>query len=114
MQNKHLIDKDSRFVNSNYFSTTNIFADTENVISIGESNNKIDSMWLESSIGTLNQVPLKLYIVAPFIDIVGPYKDRTYVKASGTGVVSILIDFLASQSNLNQRLIYLYGKYIKI
>lgn len=114
LPNKNLIDKDTRFVNSNYFSTTNIFAATENSISIGGFNNEIDSMWLGSSIGTLNQVPLKPDIVAPCINIVGPYKDRSYAKASGTGVsssivtgvVSILVDFLVSQSNLNQRLIY--------
>lgn len=114
LPNKNLIDKDTRFVNSNYFSTTNIFAATENVISIGGFNNEIDSMWLRSSIGTFNQVPLKPDIVAPCVNIVGPYKEKTYVKASGTGVsssivtgvVSILVDFLVSQSNLNQRLIY--------
>ncbi|GKZ06269.1 peptidase S8 [Paraclostridium bifermentans] len=114
LPNQNLIDKDTRFVNSNYFSTTNIFAATENVISIGGFNNEIDSMWLRSSIGTFNQVPLKPDIVAPCVNIVGPYKEKTYVKASGTGVsssivtgvVSILVDFLVSQSNLNQRLIY--------
>ena len=71
-------------------------------------------MWLGSSIGTFNQVPLKPDIVAPCVNIVGPYKEKTYAKASGTGVsssivtgvVSILVDFLVSQSNLNQRLIY--------
>lgn len=114
LPNKNLIDKDTRFVNSNYFSTTNIFAATENVISIGGFNNEIDSMWLGSSIGTFNQVPLKPDIVAPCVNIVGPHKEKTYAKASGTGVsssivtgvVSILVDFLVSQSNLNQRLIY--------
>lgn len=63
-------------------------------------------MWLGSSIWTFNQVPLKPDIVDPYVNIVGPYKEKTYVKASGTGVVSILVDFLVSQSNLNQRLIY--------
>lgn len=114
LPNKNLIDKDTRFVNSNYFSTTNIFAATENVISVGGFNNQIDSMWLGSSVGTLNQVPLKPDIVAPCINIIGPYKDKTYIKASGTGVsssivtgiVAILVDFLVSQSNLNQRLIF--------
>ncbi|MDO7205188.1 hypothetical protein Q5M85_14655 [Paraclostridium bifermentans] len=76
LPNKNLIDKDTRFVNSNYFSTTNIFAATENVISIGGFNNEIDSMWLESSIGTFNQVPLKPDIVAPCVNIVGPYKEK--------------------------------------
>ena len=114
LPNKNLIDKDTRLVNSNYFSTTNILAATENIISIGGFNNEIDSMWLGSSIGTFNQVPLKPDIVAPCVNIVGPYKEKTYAKASGTGVsrsivtgvVSILVDFLVSQSNLNQRLIY--------
>ena len=114
LPNKNLIDKDTRFVNSNYFSTTNIFAATENVISVGGFNNQIDSIWLGSSVGTLNQVPLKPDIVAPCINIIGPYKDNTYIKASGTGVsssivtgiVAILVDFLVSQSNLNQRLIF--------
>lgn len=39
LPNKNLIDKDTRFVNSNYFSTTNIFAAKENVISVGGFNN---------------------------------------------------------------------------
>lgn len=34
LPNKNLIDKETRFINSNYFSTTNIFATTENVIAV--------------------------------------------------------------------------------
>lgn len=35
LPNKNLIDKEIRFINSNYFSTTNIFSTTENVIAVG-------------------------------------------------------------------------------
>lgn len=114
LPNKSLIDKETRFINSNYFSTTTIFAATENVIAIGGFNNKTDSMWIESSVGTLNQVPLRPDIVAPSIDIMGCYGNNSYKKASGTGIASsiasgitaLIVDFLISQSDLNKSLIF--------
>ncbi|MGG2467612.1 bile acid germinant receptor pseudoprotease CspC [Paraclostridium bifermentans] len=114
LPNKNLIDKETRFINSNYFSTTNIFATTENVIAVGGFNNKTDSMWIESSVGTLNQVPIRPDIVAPSVDIMGCYENDSYTKASGTGIASsiasgvtaLIVDFLITQSDLNKSLIF--------
>ncbi|MGL4877427.1 bile acid germinant receptor pseudoprotease CspC [Paraclostridium dentum] len=114
LPNKNLIDEETRFINSNYFSTTNIFATTENVIAVGGFNNKADSMWIESSVGTLNQVPIRPDIVAPSVDIMGCHENNSYTKASGTGIASsitsgitaLIVDFLITQSDLNKSLIF--------
>lgn len=114
LPNKNLIDKDTRFINSNSFSTTTLFATTENVITIGCYNNKIDSIWIESSRGTINQNPLKPDIVAPGVNIIGPYKNNQYINSTGTGVsssivtgiISVLMEYIDSQSVLGRNLLY--------
>lgn len=114
LPNKDLIDDETRFINSNSFSTTTLFATTENVITVGGFNNRTDSMWIGASRGTLNQNPIKPDIVAPSVDIIGPYKNNDYVKATGTGVGSsiisgvtaVLSDYLITQSKFGRTLLF--------
>lgn len=114
LPNKNLIDEETRFINSNSFSTTTWFAATDNVIGVGGYNNKIDSMWIRSSRGTINQNPIKPDIVAPGVDVIGPYKNDEYIKASGTGISSsivsgvaaILMEYLRSQSYYSRNLLF--------
>ncbi|SCI67301.1 PII-type proteinase precursor [uncultured Clostridium sp.] len=114
LPNKNLIDEETRFINSNSFSTTTWFAATDNVIGVGGYNNKIDSMWIRSSRGTINQNPIKPDIVAPGVDIIGPYKNDEHIKASGTGISSsivsgvaaILMEYLRSQSYYSRNLLF--------
>lgn len=114
LPNKNLIDKDTRFINSNSFSTTTLFATTESVITVGCYNNKIDSIWIESSRGTINQNPLKPDIVAPGVNIIGPYKNSQYISSIGTGVsssivsgiVAVLMEYINSQSIFGRNLLY--------
>lgn len=114
LPNKNLLDKDTRFINSNSFSTTTWFAATENVLSVGAYNNNTDSIWIQSSRGTLNQNPLKPDIVAPGVDIIGPYKNNKYAKGTGTGVsssiisgvASVLMEYISSQSELGRNLLF--------
>jgi subtilisin family serine protease len=114
LPNKSIISENTRFINSNSFSTTTWFAATESVIGIGGYNNKIDSMWIESSRGTVNQNPIKPDIVAPGVDIIGPYKNSEYIKASGTGisssivagVASVLMEYIRSQSYYGRNLLF--------
>lgn len=114
LPNKNLLDKDTRFINSNSFSTTTWFASTENVLSVGAYNNNTDSIWIQSSRGTLNQNPLKPDIVAPGVDIIGPYKNNKYAKGTGTGVsssiisgvASVLMEYISSQSELGRNLLF--------
>ena len=114
LPNKNLLDKDTRFINSNSFSTTTWFAATENVLSVGAYNNNTDSIWIQSSRGTLNQNPLKPDIVAPGVDIIGPYKNNKYAKGTGTGVsssiisgvASVLMEYISYQSELGRNLLF--------
>lgn len=114
LPNKNLIDEETRFINSNSFSTTTWFAATDSVIGVGGYNNKIDSMWIRSSRGTINQNPIKPDIVAPGVDIIGPYKNNEYIKASGTGISSsivsgvaaILMEYLRTQSYYSRNLLF--------
>lgn len=114
LPNKSLIDKDTRFINSNSFSTTTLFATTENVITIGGYNNRTDSLWIESSRGTVNQNPIKPDIVAPGVDIIGPYKNDGYTKATGTGISSsivagisaIIMEYVKTQSQYGRNLLF--------
>ncbi|MGL5756066.1 MAG: bile acid germinant receptor pseudoprotease CspC [Paraclostridium sp.] len=114
LPNKNLIDKDTRFINSNSFSTTTLFATTENVITVGGYNNRTDSLWIESSRGTVNQNPIKPDIVAPGVDIIGPYKNNAYAKSTGTGISSsivagisaIIMEYLKSQSKYGRNLLF--------
>lgn len=114
LPNKNLLDKDTRFINSNSFSTTTWFASTENVLSIGAFNNNTDSIWIQSSRGTLNQNPLKPDIVAPGVGIIGPYKNNKYANGTGTGisssivsgVASVLMEYISSQSELGRNLLF--------
>lgn len=114
LPNKNLLDKDTRFINSNSYSTTTLFASTDTVLSIGAFNNNTDSIWVQSSRGTLNQNPLKPDIIAPGVDIIGPYKNNQYAKGTGTGIsssiisgiVAVLLDFISSQSEFGRTLLF--------
>ena len=114
LPNKNLLDKNTRFINASSFSTTTWFASTENVLSVGAFNNNTDSIWIRSSRGTLNQNPIKPDIVAPGVDIIGPYRNDKYAKGTGTGVsssivsgvVSILMDYISDQSEIGRNLLF--------
>ena len=91
LPNKNLIAEETRFLDPNSYSTITFYGGTESVITIGAYNDKTNSMWIGSSRGPLKGRELiKPDIVAPGVDIIGPYINNNYAKATGTGVSSSL------------------------
>ena len=91
LPNKNLIYEDTRFLDSNPYSTITLYGATENVITIGTYNDKTNSMWIGSSRGPLKDKRIvKPDIVAPGVDIIASYINNGYAKATGSGVSSSL------------------------
>lgn len=107
LPNKALISKDTRFLDPNSRSTITGYATDGSIITIGTYDNKTDSIWIGSSKGPVNQTQIKPDIVAPGVDIIGPYKDNLYNTALGSGVSSsivcgvlaIIMNYIKDQGN---------------
>lgn len=107
LPNRNIIDRDTRFLDSNSNSTITLYGSTENVITVGAYNDKTNSMWIGSSKGPMrSKISTKPDIVSPGVDIVGPYIQNNYIKATGTGVSSsltvgvlaLIMEYLSNQS----------------
>ena len=115
LPNKNLIAEDTRFLDPNSYSTITFYGGTESVITIGAYNDKTNSMWIGSSRGPLKGRELiKPDIVAPGVDIIGPYINNNYAKATGTGVSSslacgvmaLIIEYINNQGTYASRALY--------
>lgn len=114
LPNKNLISKDTRFLDSNSYSTITLYATTENVITVGCYDQKINSMWIGSSKGPVKRERIKPDIVAPGVDVIGTARGRSYNTATGTGVSSsivsgvlaIMLDYIVEQKRLKRNLLY--------
>ena len=115
LPNKNLIAEDTRFLDPNSYSTITFYGGTETVITIGAYNDKTNSMWIGSSRGPLKGRGLiKPDIVAPGVDIIAPYINNNYAKATGTGVSSslacgvmaLIIEYINNQGTYASRALY--------
>ena len=115
LPNKNLIAEETRFLDPNSYSTITFYGGTESVITIGAYNDKTNSMWIGSSRGPLKGRELiKPDIVAPGVDIIGPYINNNYAKATGTGVSSslacgvmaLIIEYINNQGTYASRALY--------
>lgn len=115
LPNKNLIEEETRFLDPNSYSTITFYGGTESVITIGAYNDKTNSMWIGSSRGPLKGRELiKPDIVAPGVDIIGPYINKNYAKATGTGVSSslacgvmaLIIEYINNQGTYASRALY--------
>ena len=115
LPNKNLIAEETRFLDPNSYSTITFYGGTESVITIGAYNDKTNSMWIGSSRGPLKGRELiKPDIVAPGVDIIGPYINKNYAKATGTGVSSslacgvmaLIIEYINNQGTYASRALY--------
>ena len=91
LPNKNLISPQTRFTDSASESTITFFGVIKRVITIGAYNDRTDSIWIGSSKGLVVKRPIKPDIVAPGVDIIGPYQNDTYNTATGTGVSSSIV-----------------------
>ncbi|HSQ90216.1 bile acid germinant receptor pseudoprotease CspC [Romboutsia sp.] len=114
LPNKSLISEDTRFLDPNSSSTITFYASTENIITIGAYNDKTDSLWIGSSKGPVSIRNIKPDIVAPGVDIIGPFKNESYNTATGTGVSSslvcgvlaIIIQYITQQKSFTRASLY--------
>lgn len=91
LPNRNIIDANTRFLDSSSNATITLYGATENVITVGTYNDKTNSMWIGSSKGPIRaKIVTKPDIVAPGVDIIAPYENNNYIKATGTGVSSSL------------------------
>lgn len=112
--NKKMISSDTRFLAPDPASTISSYATLENVITVGAYNDVIDSMWIGSSKGPLEEGRIKPDIVAPGVDIISTYRGQTYNTGTGTGVsssivsgvVAVLIDYLTEQQTYTENTVY--------
>jgi subtilisin family serine protease len=114
LPNKSLMSEDTRFVDPNSFSTTTLYATTENMITVGTYDDKTNSIWIESSKGPVKRKRIKPDIVAPGVDIIGPYINKSYNTGTGTGVSSsivcgvlaILLEYISKQKKGSKNLLF--------
>lgn len=114
LPNKNLISPQTRFTDSSSESTITLLGIIKKVITVGAYNDKTDSIWIGSSKGPVIKRPIKPDIVAPGVDIIGPYKNNSYNTATGTGVsssivsgvVAIMMSFIISQEEESRNLLF--------
>ncbi len=114
LPNKNLISENTRFLDPNSSSTITLYGTTENMITVGAYNDKINSIWIGSSKGPVKGKRIKPDIVAPGVDIIGPYINKSYNTATGTGVSSsivsgvlaILLEYISKQKKGSKNLLF--------
>lgn len=114
LPNKNLISPQTRFIDPSSESTITMLGIIKQVITVGAYNDRTNSMWIGSSKGPLTKRQIKPDIVAPGVDIIGPYKNDTYNTATGTGVsssivsgvIAIIMDYIISQEEESRNLLF--------
>lgn len=114
LPNQNLINTNTRFLDSNSYSTITLYASTENVITVGAYNDKTNSMWIGSSKGSIKGRIIKPDIVAPGVDIISPFINQSYNTSTGTGVSSslvcgvlaIIMEYLSQQGDYSKRALF--------
>lgn len=114
LPNKNLISPQTRFTDSSSDATITLFGVIKKVITVGAYNDRTDSLWIGSSKGPVVKRPIKPDIVAPGVDIIGPYQNDAYNTATGTGVsssvvagiVAIMMSYIISQEEESRNLLF--------
>lgn len=114
LPNKNLISPQTRFTDSSSEATITSFGIIEQLITIGAYNDRTNSMWIGSSKGPTIKRPIKPDIVAPGVDIIGPYKSDAYNTATGTGisssivsgVIAIMMSYIISREEESRNLLF--------
>ena len=114
LPNKNLISPQTRFTDSSSDATITLFGVIKKVITVGAYNDRTDSLWIGSSKGPVVKRQIKPDIVAPGVDIIGPYQNDAYNTATGTGVsssvvagiVAIMMSYIISQEEESRNLLF--------
>lgn len=84
MDNKVFLNEGTNFSNSDPFYTVNFPAIQDYLISVGTYDLQNNNIWPPSSRGPNIQDELNPNIIAPGVNIIGPYPNNTYGKLTGT------------------------------
>lgn len=84
MDNNVFLNEGTNFSNSDPFYTVNFPATQDYLISVGAYDLQNNNIWPQSSRGTNIQNELNPNIIAPGVNIIGPYPNNTYGKLTGT------------------------------
>lgn len=111
LPNKNIIDANTRFIDSSANSTVTLYALTERIITVGAYNDRINSMWIGSSKGSLRGRLTKPNLVAPGVDIISTYINKSYAMATGTGIsgsivvgiLALIIEYIRQRKPLQKR-----------
>ena len=114
LPNKNVISPETRFTDSSSESTITQFGIIKKAITVGAYNDRTDGIWIGSSKGSSSKIPIKPDIVAPGVDIIGPYKNNSYTTATGTGVASsivsgviaIMMSYIVSEEDESRNLLF--------
>lgn len=115
LPNANLISPNTRFLDTESFSTITLYGMTENVITVGAYNGKTDSMWIGSSKGPVkDSTTIKPDIVAPGVDIISTFINQNYIKATGTGVSSsltsgvlaLIMEYISQQGMYQRKVLF--------
>lgn len=114
LPNKNLMSENTRFLDPDSVATLTMYATQESVITIGGYNGRTDSLWIGSSKGPIKNGGIKPDIIAPCVDIISTYKDKSYNTATGTGVSSsvvsgvlaLMMEFIKEQTNEYEEALY--------
>ena len=96
LQNRNLINQNTRFVESDPLFTINYPAVDRNIFTIGAYDTINNSIWPASSRGPNIQNFQKPHIVAPGVNIISAYPNSRYGTITGTGAAAAFTSGVAS------------------
>jgi subtilisin family serine protease len=82
------IDPDTQFLNSSPYMTITVPATNEIPLTVGAYNHRTNSIYIGSGRGLTRGNILKPEIVAPGVDVSGPFPNDQYVAMTGTSVAT--------------------------
>ena len=91
MENKVFLNQGTNFTSPDPFYTANFPATKEHLIVVGAFDLENNNMWPSSSRGPNIQNELTPNIIAPGVNIIGPYLNNTYGRLTGTAAAAAYV-----------------------
>lgn len=91
LQNRVFLKPGTKLVDASPLSTINYPAQQDGLITVGAYDSNNDSLWVSSSRGPNIYGMLKPDIVAPGVNIIGPYSNDKYAMVTGTSASAAIV-----------------------